>query len=67
MCETLLIDVGEAARRLRLGRSITYELLRTGQLRSVKIGGARRILVSDLADFVSRLESDTEGTGVEFE
>ncbi len=67
MCDALLMNVTDAARKLGLGRSITYELIRAGQLRSVKIGGARRVLVSDLADFVSRLESDPEGAVVELE
>jgi hypothetical protein len=30
-------------------------LLRCGELRSVKVGGSRRILVSDLEAFVQRL------------
>jgi len=59
MCSELLVDVRESARRLGLGRSLTYRLIQTGALRSVKIGGARRILVSDLEDFVQRLKEAT--------
>jgi excisionase family DNA binding protein len=55
----LLIDVPEAARRLGLGRSFVYQrLIQTGQLRSIKVGGARRILVSDLEAFVANLAGD---------
>jgi excisionase family DNA binding protein len=55
MTDELLITVNEAARRVGFGRSFLYGFIRRGELLSVKIGGARRILVSDLEDFVSRL------------
>ena len=51
-----LIDVSEAARRLGIKRSLTYRLIQTRQLRSVKVAGARRVLVSDLEAFVSQLK-----------
>lgn len=59
MCERLLITVREAAGRLGLGRSLTYEFIRRGELKSLKIGGARRVLVSDLLDFVQRLKEQS--------
>ena len=55
MCERLLITVREAAERLGLGRSLTYEFIRKGELASIKIGGARRVAVADLEEFVVRL------------
>ncbi len=55
MCEPLLLKVDDAADRLALGRSITYGLIQRGELPSVKIGGARRVLLSDLEAFVARL------------
>ncbi len=62
MCNELLVDVREAARRLQLGRSLTYRLVQSGALRSVKIASARRILVTDLEAFVRRLtEEATNG------
>ena len=39
-------------------RSKVYELMRTGQLRSVKLGGSRRVSTKALAEFVARLEAD---------
>jgi len=54
----LLVTAEEAARVLRLGRSKVYELMRSGELRSVKIGGSRRVSTKALAEFVARLEAD---------
>ena len=41
--EKLLLSPAEAAAHLSIGRSKVYELMRLGQLRSVKIGASRRI------------------------
>ncbi len=54
--DKLLLRPMEAAISLSIGRSKVYELMRLGLLPSVKIGGARRIPRSALAEFVSRLE-----------
>lgn len=56
----LLLRVAEAAEVLALGRSKTYELIASGQLESVLIGGCRRVPAEALADFVERLR-DAEG------
>jgi len=42
--EPLAVPVGEAARRLGIGRSLAYDLIRSGQLRSVIIGKRRRLV-----------------------
>ncbi len=55
---SLLLTAEEAARALRVGRSKVYELMRSGVLRSVKIGGSRRISATALAEFVAALERD---------
>jgi excisionase family DNA binding protein len=52
----LLVTPEEAASRLRIGRSKVYELLRTGELRSIKIGGSRRITTEALAEFIAGLQ-----------
>jgi excisionase family DNA binding protein len=54
----LLVTSEEAAQALRVGRSKIYELMRSGELRSVKIGGSRRVSVTALAEYVARLETD---------
>ena len=53
MCEQLLLTVTQAAARLGVGRSKTYELIARGLLPSLKIDGARRVVGSDLVEFVA--------------
>jgi len=55
MTEKLLLTAEEAAEVLSLGRTKVYELLAKGELRSVRIGGCRRIPDAALREFVDRL------------
>ncbi len=48
----VLLTVEDAAQALALGRTKVYELVETGELRSVKIGRSRRIPVQALDEFV---------------
>ncbi|MDQ2874133.1 MAG: helix-turn-helix domain-containing protein [Actinomycetota bacterium] len=48
--------VEQVAEILHVGRDKVYFLLRSGQLRSIKIGKSRRITDEHLAEFVSALE-----------
>jgi excisionase family DNA binding protein len=57
--DKLLITVGDAARRLSIGRSHLYEYLLRGSLRSVRIGRSRRIASRDLQAFIDQLFQDT--------
>jgi excisionase family DNA binding protein len=50
----LLLSPTEAAAHLSIGSKV-YELMRLGQLRSVKIGASRRIPQAALADFIATL------------
>ena len=58
----LLLTVPEAADALGLCRSVIYELLLCGELRSIKIGRARRIPLTVLEEFVARR---LDGAGAE--
>ncbi len=49
--------VEQVAKMLNIGRDKVYQLLRTGQLRSIKIGKLRRITEEQLAEFIASLES----------
>ncbi|MFF0186096.1 helix-turn-helix domain-containing protein [Streptomyces sp. NPDC005244] len=53
----VLLKVEEAARRLRIGRTTCFALIRTGELESVLVGGLRRIPVDAPAAYVDRLRS----------
>ncbi|MEV0316665.1 helix-turn-helix domain-containing protein [Nonomuraea fuscirosea] len=52
--------IEQVAEMLNIGRDKVYFLLRTGQLKSIKIGKLRRITDRHLADFVSSLEAMDE-------
>ena len=43
---------------LHVGRDKVYFLIRTGQLRSLKIGKLRRITEQQLAEFIAFLNDD---------
>jgi len=53
----VLVSVEEAAEMLSLGRSIVYRLSMRTNVRSVKIGRCRRIVVSSLHEYMARLAS----------
>jgi excisionase family DNA binding protein len=48
--------VEQVAEILHVGRDKVYYLLRTGQIRSIKIGKLRRITDRHIAEFVASLE-----------
>jgi excisionase family DNA binding protein len=51
--------VEQVAEKLQVGRDKIYFLLRTGQLRSIKIGKLRRITDEQLTEFIDSLETKT--------
>jgi excisionase family DNA binding protein len=51
--------VEQVAEILHIGRDKVYGLLRTGQLRSIKIGRLRRITDQHLAEFIASREQAT--------
>jgi excisionase family DNA binding protein len=51
----LLLTAEQAAASLAICRTKVYELLRNGQLESIRIGTSRRIPTSALAEYVERI------------
>lgn len=51
----LLLTVDEAAERLRVSRWTLYNLIRSNQLRTIKIGRRRLVPVAALTECVSEL------------
>ncbi|WP_329273822.1 helix-turn-helix domain-containing protein [Streptomyces sp. NBC_01451] len=50
----VLLTVEEAARRLRIGRTTCFALIRTGELESIDIGRLRRVPADAVPEFVTR-------------
>ncbi|GAA3620841.1 hypothetical protein GCM10022267_03750 [Lentzea roselyniae] len=51
----MVYRVEEVARALRVGRTKVFDLIRAGELTSVKIGGSRRVPASSVQEYLSRL------------
>jgi len=54
----LLLTPEETAETLGVGRPKVYELLRSGRLRSVKIGKSRRVPMDAVEAFIAELLSE---------
>jgi Helix-turn-helix domain len=50
----LAVTPKEAAHMLSIRMSLVYKLMRSGELHSFPCGGARRILLTSIADYVGR-------------
>ena len=59
--EKWLLRVEEVAELLDVGRTRVYELLRSGELRSVKIGGSRRVPSTVVRAYIDGLLSSGHG------
>ncbi|MDX2938314.1 excisionase family DNA-binding protein [Streptomyces ipomoeae] len=53
----VLLKVEEAARRLRVGRTTCYALIRAGELESVMVGSLRRVPADAVPEYVTRLRT----------
>lgn len=53
--ERALLDIPTVAHRLSIGRSLVYELIRRGELPSVRVNSSRRVRAADLEAYVERL------------
>ena len=52
--ERLLVTVKEAAAVLSISRSLVYELLNKGEIKSIKLDHGRRVVVASLREYVER-------------
>jgi excisionase family DNA binding protein len=55
-----LYRVADVMRMLSMSRSVIYEQLRSGRLRSVRQGRSRRIPAAAVAEYVALLEQEAE-------
>jgi excisionase family DNA binding protein len=58
--ERLLLRPEEAAEVLAIGRNKLFELLASGELESVRLGGSRRVPLDGLVEFVARLRASND-------
>ncbi|MEV4379777.1 helix-turn-helix domain-containing protein [Streptosporangium sp. NPDC049644] len=56
--DLMLLRPEKAAELLSVGRTTVYALMRSGALRSVRIGTLRRIPPTALVEFVAHLEKE---------
>ncbi|MFF5264357.1 helix-turn-helix domain-containing protein [Actinomadura viridis] len=54
----LVLTVDEAAERLRVSRWTLYNLIRSNQLRTIKIGRRRLVPVNALAEYLDLLAEE---------
>ena len=54
--ETLLLKIPEVMARLSVGQTKVYELMSSGELRSVKVGRSRRVPSNELERFMAELD-----------
>ena len=54
--EAMLLKVPEVVACLGISRAKVYELMASGELPSVRVGGSRRIRAEDLETFVASLD-----------
>jgi excisionase family DNA binding protein len=53
----VLLTIEEAARTLRISRTVVWQLIKSGELRSVKIGASRRVPVAAITDYTAALRA----------
>lgn len=60
--DKLAYQINEAVRAIGLGRSTLYDLIKAGQIRTIKASGRRLILRSDLEAYLKACrEADASG------
>ena len=56
--DTCLLNMTEASKRLGIGKTKLYELVRDEKIRTVKIGKSRRVPPSEIARLVEELMAE---------
>lgn len=60
--DRVLLTVEEAAKRLHIGRTTAWGLVKNGELESVQIGRLRRVPASAVDAYAARLMAECEST-----
>jgi excisionase family DNA binding protein len=59
--EPLLLTVSQVMQRLQLGRNTVYDLINRKELRSIKVGSARRVPAKSLEQYIAKCEDAQRG------
>src|SRR4051812_21406775 len=62
--EQLLLTTVQAGRVLGVGRTTIYQLIKTGELHAVHVGGSCRISWAELERYVTRLDAGDQPGGL---
>lgn len=54
----VMFDIRTVSKILSVSRSTIYELLRSGELKAVRIGRSRRVSQNQLVEYIYSLEQD---------
>jgi prophage regulatory protein len=60
--ENMLLKPGEVAQTLRIGRSLVYGLLASGELPSIRVGRCIRVPKASLDKWISEQEKPRSGS-----
>jgi excisionase family DNA binding protein len=60
--DKVLYRIPEAIHLLSIGRTVMYELIRSGRLRTVTQGRSRLVPASAIAEYVAALEEAAKGS-----
>ena len=60
LADQLLLRIDQVCQRLQLGRSFVYTLIQRNELKSVRIGAARRVLATDLEEYVRQMSAEQQ-------
>ena len=55
-----LLTIDQAKQRLAIGKSKLWQLIQRGEIRSIKIGRARRIPIEAIDEFIAREMADQD-------
>jgi excisionase family DNA binding protein len=56
-----LLTAAQVAEQMQISQAMVWKLLHSGELRSLKIGWARRIPASAVAEFIERGQAEEAG------
>ena len=63
--EINLLKATEVAERLNISRSLVYQLIQAGEIPTIRIGRAVRVLPEDLEEYINRCRVASNDPGIQ--